>query len=360
MKAPINFILLILLSGYFLPLNAQVLDEETGFIYVKAEYLFETGRYDEAITQYNYVIAKDPKYKDALIHRGLAKYAMAAYKGAKMDAIQSIDLKGINAQAAALLGRSFAAMNDKVAAINSLTAAIALDNKNAQFYEWRANTYENDDQMLKACQDYEAALKNGSASAEVKAKNLCGYKVKHTVETPVNDSPVVESNPTPTQPSENTDPSVLGENEVLSDGKKEDDTTTKPVDNEPTFEDPVRVVDDSEPVVDENLPKNDDTVNRFIVDEDLTLEISGQELGKRQIKEVPSILILADENGKVSINICVNKEGTVTIAEFNATMSTIAKKSLVSLALRKAKEFEFAKGKYDSQCGIMVFNIKGS
>lgn len=45
-------------------LQAQVLDEETGFIFVKAEYLFETGRYDEAITQYNAVIAKDPKYKN--------------------------------------------------------------------------------------------------------------------------------------------------------------------------------------------------------------------------------------------------------------------------------------------------------
>lgn len=353
MKAYIKFVFLASLIASVNISSAQVLDEETGFIYVKAEYLYETGRYDEAISQYNQVITKDPKYKDALLHRGWAKYAMAAYKGAKMDAIQSIDLKGITAEASALLGRAFAAMQDDKAAIHSLSAAVALDKNNAQYFEWRAKVYEDDGQRLKACQDYETAMNLGSASAEVKARNYCGVtsRPKPTDSTPVVTNP---TNPTPT-----TDPNVLGDNEVLSDGKKEDDSPTTPA---PTFdENDVRIVDDSDhPVIDENLPKNDDSVNSFVIDEDLSIEISGQELGKRQIKEVPSILILADENGKVCINFCVNKEGTVTSAEFNGTMSTIAKKSLVSLALRKAKEFEFTRGKFDSQCGIMVFNIKRS
>ncbi|MFN8339174.1 MAG: tetratricopeptide repeat protein [Saprospiraceae bacterium] len=324
-------------------INAQVLDEETGFIYVKAEYLYETGRYDEAITQYNAVIAKDPKYKDALIHRGIAKYAMAAYKGAKMDAIQSIDLKGINAEAAALLGRAFAQMNDANAAINSLTAAIALDQNNAKYHEWRAGIYENEGQILKACQDYEAAMNNGSASAEVKARNLCGTRPKPKTETT---QPSTTNTQNPSTPTQNQDPNVLGDNEVLSEGTKEPDdkpqtvenTHTNPV-NHPssvTDESAVRVTDDSEPaVVDENLPKNDDTANILKIDEELTIQIYGQELGKRQIKEVPSILILADENGKVAINFCVNKDGSVVSAEFNSPLSTIAKKSLVSLALRK-------------------------
>lgn len=370
MKAFIKLGHMVLFSLFTLSLSAQTLDEETGFIYVKAEYLYETGRYDEAITQFNYVISKDPKYKDALIHRGMSKFAMAAYKGAKMDALQSIELKGINAAAAALLGRSFASMNDVNAAINSLTAAIALDSKNAQYYEWRALIFEDDDQLLKACQDYEAAMNLGSASAQVKAKNLCGIKIKtkpnneETTSTTQPDSNT-DSGTQPTgnvdgQTTEPTDPNVLGKDEVLSDGVKEPETTTT-TPTKTNGEEVVRVVDDSEPVVqDENLPKNDDTVNSFIIDEDLNIQIYGQELGKRKISEIPSILILADENGKVCINICVNKQGIVTSAEFNGTMSTIAKKSLVSLALRKAKEFEFAMGKYDSQCGIMVFNIKGS
>lgn len=338
-------------------LQAQVLDEETGFIFVKAEYLFETGRYDEAITQYNAVIAKDPKYKNALIKRGLAKYALAAYKGAKMDAMQFIEVNGISAESAGLLGRSFAAMNDANAAINCLTAAISLDDKNTDFYEWRAAILENEGQLLKACKDYETAMNLGSAAAESKAKNLCGISKNQS-----NNKPKVKViNQEPDQPStvetpvETTNPGEIQKDEVLSEGTQEPTSEVTENTDAPT------TIDDSEhPVIDESLPKEDNTINSFVIDEDLTIEVSGQELGRRAISETPSILILADENGKVTVNICVNKSGTVTKAEFNGSMSSIAKKSLVSLAIRKAKEFEFAPGKYDSQCGIMVFKIKGS
>lgn len=365
--------ILILLFGIALDMKSQTLDEELGFVYVKAEYLYETGRFEEAIVQFNQVIAKDPKYKNALIHRGQAKYALAAYKGAKNDAIQSIDLKGIQSESAALLGRSFGAMNEFEPAISSLSAAIALDSKNYQLYEWRAGLYEVDGQMLKACQDYEAAVLYGSQMAEVKARNLCGSRVKPKTEVVVaapsqngniptgnqggNSSSESNTNQSESTPANTTpsDPNQLGENEVLSDGQKSEESNSQNTDGNPVH------VDDSEPaVVDENLPKNDNTVNNLTIDEDLSIAISGQELGVRKIKEVPSILILADENGKVTINVCVNKEGVVTTAEFNGSLSTIAKKSLVSLAIRKAKEFEFERGKYDMQCGIMVFNIKGS
>ncbi len=351
------------------PLHAQVLDEETGFIYVKAEYLFETGRYEEAIANYNAVISRDAKYKDALIHRGLAKYALAAYKGSKMDAIQSIEIKGITAEAAGLLGRSFAAMNEIGAGINTLTAAIALDNKNAQFFEWRAGMYESDQQLLKACNDYESAMNLGSSGAENKARNLCGItKSKPTSPAiPKNDPPIVvqeqkTGNNNTANPSSNPNSGELGQNEVLSSGVHEGNNTspTNAEVNTSQVKSDTTILDDSDPIYDENIPKNDDSVNSFVIDEDLTIAISGQELGQRKIKEIPSILILADENGRVTVNICVNKEGVVTKAEFNGTMSTIAKKSLVSLALRKAKEFEFTPGKYDIQCGTMVFNIKGS
>ncbi len=338
-------------------IQAQVLDEETGFIFVKAEYLYETGRFDEAITQYNAVIVKDPKYKNALIKRGLAKYALAAYKGAKMDAMQFIEVNGISAESAGLLGRSFAAMNDATAAINCLTAAISLDDKNTDFYEWRAAILENEGQLLKACKDYETAMNLGSTAAESKAKNLCGISKNQS-----NNKPKVKViNQEPDQPStgetpvETTNPGEIQKEEVLSEGTQE--PTGEVTENTDT----TTIIDDSEhPVIDESLPKEDNTVNSFVIDEDLTIEVYGQELGRREISETPSILILADENGKVTVNICVNKSGTVTKAEFNGSMSSIAKKSLVSLAIRKAKEFEFAPGKYNSQCGIMVFKIKGS
>lgn len=346
--------LLINLSFYTF-MSSQSLDEETGFIYVKAEYLLETGRYDEAVTNYNQVITKNPGYKNALIHRGKAKYALGAYKGTKNDAMQSIELKGITPENASLLGRALAAMGESDAAINSFTAAILLDPKTGEYLLWRAQVFESSAQRLKACSDYEAAARVGNSEAIVKAKNYCGVSdIQNTSNTTNTTVPVSESSgtdttvPVPTkQESQTTVSTTLPPSDsttVIDTGK----TTTVPI-------------DDSEPVIpDETIPKNDDTVNEFVVDDDLKISVFGQELGNRKIKETPSILILSDENGKVAINICVNKEGQVIKAEFNANLSTILQKSLVSLALRKAKEFEFVAGKYDSQCGIMIFEIKGS
>jgi tetratricopeptide (TPR) repeat protein len=361
---------LLLLSLFSLTSSfGQALDEETGFIYVKAEYLFETGRYEEAIVSYNQVISKDPKYKNALINRGHSKFQLGAYKGAKMDALQSIELVGITPEAAALLGRSSASMNEINAAINSLTAAITMDDMNFSFYELRASVYENDDQLLKACQDYEKAMNLGSAAAELKAKSLCGISKTNPSVPPSRNPSTQVINANTENTSDHSDPQNTSSGQIdnQSSNSTNSNATSSELNNAnsegnvgSTNTDSV-TIDDSEPmVVNDGLPKEDNFVNTFVIDEDLTIDIYGQELGRRKIKEIPSILILADENGKVTVNICVNKAGVVTKAEFNASMSTIAKKSLVSLALRKAKEFEFTKGEYDLQCGIMIFKIKGS
>jgi tetratricopeptide (TPR) repeat protein len=314
--------------------SAQTLDEELGFIYVKAEYLYQTNRYEDAVVQYNQVIAKDPSFKNAAVQRGWCKFYLAAYKGAKNDALLSIDAKGINGDNAALLGRSQVMMNDIDGAINSLTAAIALDDENTQFLEWRADAYERDDQKLRACKDYEHAMNLGSKTAESKAKSLCGL---------TKTSPSTTSNTGGTLPTKNNDSTINNnttaddDNEVLSSGEREGQpkSNTEPSANtnpngssnssenngtstgNNNSQDSV-MVDDSEPaIIDETIPKEDNTVNSLKIDDDLTIDISGQELGNRSIADTPSILILADETGKVTIHICVNKAGEVTKAEFN-------------------------------------------
>jgi tetratricopeptide (TPR) repeat protein len=336
---------------------AQGLDAETGFIYVKAEYLFETGRYDEAITSYNDVISRDSMYKDALIHRGQAKFALAAYLGAKNDALRSIELKGISPEAAALLGRSFAASRQYKAAINSFSAAIGLDSKKVDYVEWRAESFELDGQHAKACKDYEVAMTMGSATGEMKSKSLCGIKStpqapKRTNTPPVNDVPANQNEDAiPVQPetSPGTNP-MQNNNQTVPDNQPANENQAENTPGE-------TVIEDSEPAVDLSLPAEDYTINKVEIDEDLFIEISGQGLGKRIIKEVPSIIILPDEPGKVTVNFCVNREGRVISTEYNAQLSTINKKSLVTFAIRKAGEFEFSPGNYDSQCGIMVFHI---
>jgi len=109
-----------------------------------------------------------------------------------------------------------------------------------------------------------------------------------------------------------------------------------------------------------DLPPDDNTPNTIVIDEDLTLIIRGEGLGKRKVLDQPNILILSDEDGTVAIDICVNKRGKVESAEFNTKLSTIAKKSLVSLSIRKAKDFWFEKNDYKEQCGVIMFKIKGS
>lgn len=340
----------LLLSMHFAG-NAQGLDAETGFIYVKAEYLFETGRYDEAISSYNEVVARDSMYKDALIHRGLAKYALAAYAGAKKDALRSIELKGISADAAALLGRTFAVTRNFKAAIQSYSAAIALDARKVEFFEWRGEAYEMDGQQAKACKDYEAAMQMGSAAGESKSRSLCGYKARPQTQKEQS-PPVVNTQP---QQSDDSFPPAAQNQNAGTQIEQPQQQTTQPASSENTG---TPTVDDSEPMAEQQQgPAEDFTVNKVEVDEDLYIEISGQGLGKRNIKEIPSIIILPDEAGKVTVNFCVNREGRVITAEYNAQLSTINKKSLVTFAIRKAQEFEFSAGEYDSQCGIMVFHI---
>lgn len=317
------------------------LDAEIGFQYVKAEYLFETSRFEECIQEYNMVIAKNPGYKDALVKRAMAKYQLAAYKGAKMDALQSIDVLGITASAAYILGRAENAMGNDEAAINSLSAAIGIDPQ-TEYYELRATLYEKNGQLLKACEDYQEAASNGSTLGKQKANMMCGgMKTKHT-------PPVIKP-----KKQEDTPP--------VNDQQPVEDPTSEPESGEnagaeetSTTENPTEVVDDP------TIPKEDDFAQNVVIDEELSIDIYGQGLGRRAISTTPSILIIADESGSVTLDICVNNLGEVTKAEFNATMSTIAKKSMVNLALRKAKEFVFEKSLYTNQCGYMVFKIKAN
>jgi hypothetical protein len=245
-------------------------------------------------------------------------------------------------------------MGQSDAAIYSMTAAIGMVQGNQEYYMWRAEMYENDDQTSAACKDYEASARLGNTSAAIKAKTLCGgYTQQNTTQASTQVNGQVQ-NP-------NVQP-VLSEVPVVVQPVQTSADTSQTVEavNQPQEGNEVVHIEDSEPVQDQNLPQDDGTVNNIVIDEELNIEISGQELGKRAIKEIPSILILSEVNGKVAVNICVDREGVVTRAEFNSSMSTIALKSYVNLALRKAKEFEFRPGKYDLQCGIMVFNIKGS
>ena len=338
-------------------LNAQALDEEVGFRYVKAEYLVSTQRFDDAIRELNEIIKVQPGFKEALIIRGETKFTLAAYKGAKEDALQYIDIKGINAAAATLLGRSEYAMSKMPSALNSLTVAIALGSKDEKVYMERAQILLNNGKNDDACSDWEKAIALGSTTAAINYSKYCKAK-SNQVQNTTAPSPTNQGLPKEvTQATEN----IVSETEdkvktpEQNNAQTETNTTDSLViqNNAETSGKPFSM-DESK------VPQEDNTPNDIVIDEELTLSILGQGLGNRRVLERPSILILSDTEGVMAVEICVNENGRVDYSEFQAAKSTIDTKSLVSLAVRKAKDFWFEKSDFPKQCGYIYFKIKSS
>jgi hypothetical protein len=220
----------------------------------------------------------------------------------------------------------------------------------------RAEIYTKKNMAQKACQDWATAAKMGSTTGAINAKK-CGFKEQKTESEkpkPTEDN-TIEDNPTPSENQSNTG------KENSSPTKDASENTDKNTENGSAGTDATsNNAPQGEAPDNANIPEEDDTENKFIIDEDLSITIYGQGLGKRKILEKPSILILSEEDGIVAVEFCVNENGKVEFAEFNSQKSTISKKSLVSLAIRKSKEFWFEKSDYPKQCGYMLFEVKGS
>ncbi|MBK9687343.1 MAG: hypothetical protein IPO65_06140 [Saprospiraceae bacterium] len=60
----------VLFAGLAMGLQAQPLDEEIGFKLVKAEYLINTERFEDAIKELNAVILENPNYKKCTAVKG--------------------------------------------------------------------------------------------------------------------------------------------------------------------------------------------------------------------------------------------------------------------------------------------------
>ncbi len=370
--------------------KAQNLEEEVEFNYIKAKYLLDTERYEDAIKSFTKIIDEESEYKDALLLRAQAKYALAAYQGTKKDVLLYVLSSGINERALILLGKVDYKMGNIEAAINSLTIAEEINSDDAQIAEYLGNIFEEKDQLLKACEYWQISAKMGSSKARIKSKKICGEIIpeeevmRKPKRSKINDA---KFPPSEEKNEETQNQEEIGEmkDESTSNGDHKDDTLNNPTrdkilkqnheesqGNEEAAQNEDSIIDistddvksqEEDTVIEEepiNLPEEDNTPNEIEIDEDLTLVIRGQGLGKRRILDQPNILILSDEDGIVGIDICVNKRGKVETAEFNSKLSTIAKKSLVSLAIRKSKDFWFEKNDYKEQCGVIMFKITGS
>ncbi len=329
------FSTLILLLG-LTTLNAQSLDEELGFIYVKADYLLETNRYEEAIQEFNKIVEKDPTYKDALFKRAKAKYSIGAFKGTKKDLLQAFDVVGITPESVRLYGKTLKNLDQDEAATTTLATADMLEGRSSypqknensntdtaeEPNEEKGELEKLEDKLSSILDDLLPELKGNENEESTKGEGEEGGNSETS-----GDSDRESGGWTDIEINKDGDAETSDNNEDRPTQKKEE----------------VNMV----------------AVNEIFVDSDLTIIVKDG-LGARKITNQPNILILSDASGEVVVDVIVSGRGKVLDAEFNKDASTISAPSLISLAVRKSKEFEFASSGMDEMTGTFVFKITGS
>ena len=86
--------------------------------------------------------------------------------------------------------------------------------------------------------------------------------------------------------------------------------------------------------------------------------VVGGSLGNRGVVTIPKIKDKSQKEGKVVINVCVDKAGKVISADFTQRGSTSTDPTLVKLATENARLWKFMPGDTDRQCGTITYQFK--
>ncbi len=84
----------------------------------------------------------------------------------------------------------------------------------------------------------------------------------------------------------------------------------------------------------------------------------GGGLGNRGVLGAPKITDNSQKQGTVTVKVCVDRNGTVTSAEFTQRGSTTSDNQLKRLAVDNAKKWKFSQGEVDKQCGTITYRFK--
>jgi hypothetical protein len=92
-------------------------------------------------------------------------------------------------------------------------------------------------------------------------------------------------------------------------------------------------------------------------DGDDGMDFSGNGIFGRRVTYRANVKKLAQEQGKIVVNLCVNRTGHVVYAENNAELSTIKTKSLVQKTINATKKYRFDKDYTAAvkECGKLTF-----
>lgn len=337
------FYIFLLSIGLSLLSQAQGLEEDPSIIYMKANVLYDNARYDEAVKMYNRVLNEDESFAQAYIMRAKTKYQLGAYKGTKKDILLFIEKNGVNKEVIKWMAKTELKLENFPAAKNYVETAIELDPYEAEYYRILGSIYYGQKEKNGACEEWSQAATLGDARAKDLLQEHCSIYLSLQKERQQDNPRDDKKNRTQTQVEDITkvddrDPPSLPERDRIE----------KPSDIQKNKTE----VKDDPPV--ESVDR--DAIQELEIDESLTV-VMGNGLGKRKIEVEPEIFLIADKSGRVVIDVCVDGTGKVLSAELNTEKSTINRGGLVSLALRKTKEFSFYPSFRDEQCGYFMFVI---
>ncbi len=305
---------------------AQSLEENVTVIFQKAQVLYDTERYDEAVRMYNQILNEQDDFAPALLMRAKAKYELGAYKGTKADVLEFIALQGVTKDVIKLMSRTEQQLGNQKAAMNYVTTAIELDPYDSELYLVKGYIHFTQQDKSEACELWSRSSKLGDRRARALLEEHCAVLAE-----------IEEMREKEKAEAENDDDEQLqrSENED-KDVEEGDKKPEKPV----VIEEPDR-----------------DAIQEVEIDEELSVVI-GNGLGERKVDSNPDLFIVSDKAGKVVIDVCVNGQGKVIDSKINKKLTTLFKTSLTSLALRKSKEFKFYPSFRDEQCGYLIYVIK--
>lgn len=86
--------------------------------------------------------------------------------------------------------------------------------------------------------------------------------------------------------------------------------------------------------------------------------VGGGLSGRGVVKRGPRITDNSQEQGTVMLDVCVDRDGNVISAEYKLKGSTTADTRLINLAIQNAKQWKFAPGNVDKQCGTIRYDFK--
>lgn len=350
----INVFIAIILSAFIsAPIMGQGLEEDPSIIYMKANVLYDNARYDEAVKMYNRVLNEDENFHQAYVMRAKTKYALGAYKGTKIDIIKFIERNGITKEVIKVLAEAEIKLKNYQAAKNCIDTAIELDSYDAELRRDLGLVYLGLKEKNEACEEWSHAATLGDHKSKELLKEHCSIylsmKEERKSERNKRDEEV-GTLPTKEEPVRTDRNDGAAEDISKIDKDREIPDLPGRVDRPTDLKkekDEIRHIEE----VDR------DAIQEMEIDESLTVVI-GNGLGKRKLDTQPDIFLIADQNGRVVIDVCVDGKGNVTSAEMNKDRSTISRGGIVSLALRKSKEFTFFPSFREEQCGYFIYVIE--